>query len=169
LATAHLPASGVIDVPPIFYEGKTELKWVLGGKPYPVFWIDTMAAHKFAETEDRLMGKAAAHADNIKGFCLEFYKDNSTLMFLPFIFREDESQYGEFPENYIDALEHLCKKWNDEQTRYLKETEIESVVNDETEKLSDAESERTEEVIFSALAKVRSAKPLDITDLGEQK
>lgn len=169
LATAHLPARGGIDVPPIFYEGKTELKGVLGGKPYPVFWIDTMAGHKFAETEDRLMGKSAAHADNIKGFCLEFYKDNSTLMFLPFIFREDESQYGEFPENYIDALEHLCNKWNDEKSRYLKETEIESIANDETEKLSEAESERTQEVIMSALAEARSSRALGTPHSEEQK
>jgi hypothetical protein len=158
LATAHLPASGVIDVPPIFYEGKAELKGVLGGKPYPIFWIDTMADQKFAESEDKLLGRAAAHADNIKLFCLEFYKDNSALMFLPFIFREDESQYGEFPINYIEALEHLCEKWSDEKTRYLRETEVETVASDESEKLSGAESEKKEEDIMSALAEVRSSK-----------
>jgi hypothetical protein len=168
LATAHLPASGVIDVPPIFYQGKIELKGVLSGKPYPIFWIDTMAGHKFAETEDRLMGNTPAHADNIKFFCLEFYKDNSTLMFLPFIFREDESQYGEFPENYIEALEHLCSKWNDEKTRYLKETEVESGASDESEKLSDAESEKKEEDILSALAEVRSSKSSVVPDEGRQ-
>lgn len=159
LATAHLPASGSIDVPPIFYEGKSELKGVLGGKPYPIFWIDSMAGNRFAEAEDRLLGKTPAHADNIKTFCLEFYRDNSTLMFLPFIFREDESQYGEFPENYIDALEHLCAKWSAEKTRYQRETEIDSSANDEPEKLSAAESEKTEEVIMSALAKVLTTKP----------
>jgi hypothetical protein len=156
LATAHLPANGVIEVPPIFYEGKVELKGVLGGKPYPVFWIDTMVGHKFTQTEDRLKGASSAHVDIIKTFCLEFYKDNSSLMFLPFIFREDESQYGEFPENYIEALEHLCGKWQMEKTRYLRETEIVSSPGDETEKLSDAESDQKVNDIMSALAEVKS-------------
>lgn len=158
LATAHLPARKIIEIPRIFYAGKSDLKGVLGGKPYPIFWIDTMVGQKFAESEDKLLGLVQCHVDNIKEFCLEFYKDNSTLMFLPFIFKEDERQYGEFPENYIEALEHLCQKWKDEKSRYLKETQIESVTTDDQEKLTDAESEKKEREIISALIETRSSR-----------
>lgn len=158
LSTSHLPPKPVIEVPPIFYAGKSELKGVLGGKPYPLFWVDTMEGKELAIAEDGLLNIARCDTDNIKRYCREFYNDNSTLMFLPFMFREDKSQYGELPVNYIEALEHLHKKWMDEKARYLRETEIASASSDGTEMLSTTDSDKKEKEIIHALIESRSSK-----------
>lgn len=157
LTTTHLPAEEVIEVPSIFFAGKANLKGVLGGKPYPVFWIDTMGGEKFAEAEDRLLSLSQCRADDIRAFCLEFYKDAATLMFQPFIFREDPKQFGEFPENYVEALEHLYAKWKKERTRSIRETEIVSEQVDSSETLTSEESERKEREIMQALIESRSS------------
>lgn len=149
LATAHLPPKNIIRVPPILYGSRTELKGVLGGKPYPIFWIDTMAGEGQPHAEDRLLGVTQLY--DIKDFCLEFYQENSSLMFEPFIFREDEKQYGEFPINYIEALEHLRFTWEAEKTRYSGQTAIVSAADDESEKLSEAEAIDKEKAIISAI------------------
>jgi len=158
LVTSHLPTTGVIDVPPIFYSSKAELKGVLGGKPYPIFWIDTMDGEEYASAEDKLLNIKRCEHQHIIQFCKEFYKDNAALMFLPFIFREDESQYGEFPENYIEALEHLCKRWLDEKTRYKSETEIGLAPSGKAETLTEAESTTKEQEIISKLIGIISSQ-----------
>jgi len=156
LATVHLPPKNVIRVPPILYGSRTELKGVLGGKPYPIFWIDTMSGEDGPNAENRLLGVTQLY--DIKDFCLEFYQENSSLMFLPFIFREDEKQYGEFPVNYIEALEHLCATWQAEKDRASGETAIGSTADDESEKLSDAEAINKERAIISAIESQSSQK-----------
>ncbi|MGQ0681637.1 hypothetical protein [Bradyrhizobium sp.] len=153
LVTAHLPPG--VPLPRIFYSGRVELKGVLGGKPYPVFWIDTLAGDTFSEKEDSLLGIRQASKEDIQNFCEGFYKEHSGLMFRPFIFRESESQYGEFPENYILALEHLRDRWSDEKLIALKVTEVESAMNG-SETLSEAESAQKEDDILSALTEGRS-------------
>lgn len=157
LTTAQQPPETVIDLLPIFFSGNTVFKGVLGGKPYPVIWLDTMAGEKFHEAEDRLAGIKHATVEDIKSYCIQFYKENNTFMFLPFIFREHESQFGEFPVNYIEAMEHLCEKWQKERNRYIGETDIASIAGNGAEQLSESEAEaKTKEIL--ALVEVRSSK-----------
>lgn len=141
-----------IEDPVIFYGGRTELKGVLGGRPYPVFWIDAASKERFDQAEDALLKASPAQKSDIERFCLEFYRRNSTLMLLPFIFKEDVgNDHKKFPDNYIEALEHLRDKWEAEKQRYLDETEIESVSEDVSENLSEAESEKVKREIISAV------------------
>lgn len=120
---------------------------------YPVFWIDAAVGEKFEQTEDALLKLTPSQKGDVEKFCLEFYKRNLTLMFSPFIFKESGNEYRKFPDNYIEALEHLCVKWQAEKERYLGETQIESPSEDGTEKLSDAESEQVKREIISAVVK----------------
>jgi hypothetical protein len=156
LANTHLPPKSLIKIPPIIYGGKEALKGVLGGTLYPIFWIDTKAPSPLeaAKPEDKLL--VAAQLGDISDFCLEFYREHSTEMFLPFIYREDERHYGEFPENYIEALEHLCVTWEKEKKRYSGET-LEAASGDDTE-LTGAEAAQKEEDIIVAIERQSSQK-----------
>ena len=168
LATTHFSPDIDISDPSIFYGGRTELKGVLGGKPYPIFWIDAAAGEKFEQAEDVLLKVMPSQKGDVEKFCLEFYKRNSASMFLPFIFKESGSEYKRFPDNYVEALEHICAKWEAERERYLGETQIESVVDDSSEKLSDAESEQIKREIISAVVEMKSAHKVSKDDEPEQ-
>lgn len=159
-STPLAPRVQLID-PVIFYSGRTELKGVLGGKPYPIFWIDTAAGEQFEQREDILLKASHAQRDDIEKFCVEFYRLNSTAMFMPFILKEEGVEYGKFPENYIEALEHLCTRWEEEKVRYSSETQIEVGADDSPEVLDDAESERVTQDIMSAVVEIKSSHNAD--------
>lgn len=97
----------------------------------------------------------AAQLSDVSGFCLDFYNEHSTEMFEPFIYREDERHYGEFPENYIEALEHLCETWGKEKNRYSGET-LEATSTDEAEKLTGEEAAQKEVDIIVAIERQSS-------------
>lgn len=157
LANTPLPPTSKIKVPPIIYGGKEVLKGVLGGKPYPIFWIDTMApsSKEVPKPEDKLLNPPPL--TDISGFCVEFYRQHSADMFEPFIYREHESLYGNFPRNYIAALEHLCVTWEKERGRYSGER-LDAAPSDETENLTDAEAAQKERDIIAAIERVSSKR-----------
>ena len=70
-----------------------------------------------------------------KNFVLNCYKRNATLMFSPFIFKESGPEHRKFPDNYIEALELLCVRWQAEKERYLGETLIEFPNEDSARKV----------------------------------
>lgn len=158
LATSHLPPKSEIEMPSIFFNGTSVLKGVLGGKPYPVFWIDTKKGDDIAVSEDRLRSFSASDLEDIKRFCLAFYDDNCQLMFIPFVHREDPSQYGEIPPNYVEALEHLHGKWEREKARYKGEGEIGSEQAGPRSTLTASESDSIERKIAALLAERESKR-----------
>jgi hypothetical protein len=157
LANLLLPPTSRAKIPRVLYGGKEVLKGVLDGKPYPIFWIDTKSPTPMeaATPEDKLLGNT--QLGDVSDFCLEFYDKHSAEMFVPFIYREDENLYGNFPDNYIEALEHLCRTWEKEKKRYSGE------VNDAAspggaEGLTVEEAAQKEEDIIAAITKISSEK-----------
>jgi len=124
LAGAHMPDptrnNSALKFPCIKYDGRCELKGVLGGRPYPLFWIDLRDGA--ATKEDALLPEQKTLGrEPILEFCNEFYEEHKTLMMTPFIVNEDISQYPQIPENYQECLEHLNSRWQAEKERYEEE------------------------------------------------
>ena len=57
----------------------------------------------------------------VEDFCSDFLKDNSSLLFTPFISEEVHEQYGELPENYVKTLLFMADKYQKEKARYTAE------------------------------------------------
>jgi len=57
--------------PSIFYDGAEPLRGVMGGVPYPRFWID-VGTERLHQTEDRLLDRRPAQMDNVNRFTSAF-------------------------------------------------------------------------------------------------
>jgi hypothetical protein len=106
----------------IRFDGAVDLKGVLAGKPYPLFWIDMHSDHAFAIAEDKILAAQHLALKDVGDFCEAFYADNSAFLMKPFIVYEDNNLYGEIPERYIECLEHLKDRWLGEKQRSEVET-----------------------------------------------
>ena len=100
---------------PIRYAGRRELKDILGGRPYPLLWVDV--ADQLTH-EDMLLGIKNPDDDQCKcmaQFVDEFIRDTSGQR-KPFI--KDDAEFGEVP----DELEKLRKAMQSvESTSYSAE------------------------------------------------
>jgi hypothetical protein len=90
----------------IHYDGKQELKGVLGGIPYPIFWID--ADYAFI-IEDNLLGKNYCTTKDMKLFCDNYFSSNSASLNRPFI--ENDPKYNYIPEEIHRQREKLISTW----------------------------------------------------------
>lgn len=92
----------------IFFDGESELKGVLGGKQYPMFWVNMLTGPALV---DKLLGlekKPAALAD-IRKYCQDFVRrhGNETVLCLPYI---SPGIYGEPPEKHSAIIGAMGKK-----------------------------------------------------------
>lgn len=72
----------------LYYAGSESLKGVLGGAPYPLFWInserkDSLDSLKSDLNREFMIGQGW---DDIYLFCREFYKDRQDYAFPPFVY-----------------------------------------------------------------------------------
>jgi hypothetical protein len=123
LASAKMPTSSEIlkffDWPKIYYDGRRDLKGVLGGKPYPVFWIDLHGHDAHAALEDKLtQEKADLKNQDIENFCESLFSAHESVVLKPFIHSEPPDQYGGAPTNYIPHIQHLARTWGAEKKIY---------------------------------------------------
>jgi hypothetical protein len=127
LSTAHLPQGAAkkgIHWFPMRYDGRKELKGVLGGKPYPVFWIDVLEADKTARAEDKLLPLSPLVSDHdVSAFCDAFLDEQKGHLFNPFIVDETDEQYGELPAHFGDTLLMIADRYAAEKKRYQEEHE----------------------------------------------
>lgn len=105
----------------IRYDGGAELKGVLGGKPYPVFWIDMLNDDPFMIAEDSLLGQEACSAEKIKAFCNPFFERHARHLMRPFMVGCDVAELAEPPDNYIPHLQRIDLLWGKEKARYCRE------------------------------------------------
>jgi hypothetical protein len=101
----------------IGYDGKQSLKGVIGGKPYPLFWIDVLHDDKLVEAEDGLVSPTKPSSDNIQKYCQAFFQDNKKYLLRPFIYQCKDSNFSTLPENYAPNVEKLSQKWVKERDR----------------------------------------------------
>ncbi|AWK88494.1 hypothetical protein [Azospirillum thermophilum] len=95
------------------YDGRETLKGVLGGKPYPIFWIDTQMDDELTRLEDSLEGRSekGLPKDHVKEFCEEFFARHKSNMIRPFILTDFEPLLVMPPDNYEAHVRHLADEW----------------------------------------------------------
>jgi hypothetical protein len=107
------------------YEGRHELKGVLGGHAYPMFWIDGAAEDSLSKYEDGISNaEKKIDLNDVKGFCREFFNRHPEYFIEPFIHSETEKFLTNIPEGYQSKLTEIFQTWNKEREKV--EAEIES-------------------------------------------
>lgn len=100
-----------IDELALRYDGQEILKGVLGGRPYPLFWIDTLNDDDLTKFEDRLGAGATPSKEDIRNYCEEFICRHEAYMLSPFIVGDSEHLLAMVPENYEALVNHLAREW----------------------------------------------------------
>jgi hypothetical protein len=94
------------------YEGQESLKGVLGGRPYPLFWIDTHLGDALTTSENKLLGsQQAVGAQHVREFCELFLGQNDSFLVPPFIIDDIEPSMKKTPAFYLEKLQHLAAVW----------------------------------------------------------
>lgn len=93
----------------IFFDGTQPLKGVVGGRPYPIIWIEVDGVGALVEKEDKLLKRAPANHDEIQAYCEEYIRANSDFLMRPFVYGTSDRFFSETPKDYIDHL----MKWQD--------------------------------------------------------
>jgi hypothetical protein len=94
------------------YEGSHPLKGVMGGAPYPVFWINMSGSHSLAVKEDRLRSQSVANREDVKEYCDAFYEEYSSFTFRPFIKGDVGQTMAKMPPWYDEYHSLLVKNFN---------------------------------------------------------
>ena len=103
----------------IRFLGLRDLKGVIGGKPYPIFWIDTMIGDGFVISEDKIVETPDPPGYiEIRKYCKKFIELNSKYLFVPFIRGCNHKNFKRFPENYVSVINHLSEGWKRETERF---------------------------------------------------
>jgi hypothetical protein len=97
------------------YDGRSPLKGVLGGKPYPFFWIDMLHDDKLLLTEDKLLPPQDLEKDQIRAFCDEFLTENERYIIRPFLRQCSNPELGTIPDDYLKHLQLLDRRWKEEE------------------------------------------------------
>ncbi|MCZ7488616.1 hypothetical protein [Rhizobium rhizogenes] len=105
----------------IHYQGRVQLKGVLGGRSYPVFWIDMAVDSGLEKLEDKLLEFQSRNTDDIKSFCEEFFKSHSSNIMIPYIDGNSDKYFGNIPENHVIKLKLLREYWTNESQKRLEE------------------------------------------------
>lgn len=104
------------------FDGRESFKGVMGGVPYPIFWIDQdqidPESSEFNRYEQSLQNNKSLSQDEVKGYCNSFIEKFSRYINKPYILNESELVYGEVPEVHEQRLQQLKEvlQWFDEQT-----------------------------------------------------
>ncbi|MBF5094005.1 hypothetical protein F1643_05440 [Azospirillum sp. INR13] len=112
-----------------FYEGRVPLKGVLGGTPYPVFWVDMRAENPLEIAEDNLKGNKPLDSDGVKRFCEAFIDAHPDHVFVPYIANNADIYFSKVPDHHRQRLEKLQDYWEkegekrkvEEQSAFVKE------------------------------------------------
>ena len=100
---------------PIVYHGRHSLKGVMGGNPYPIFWLDTENTgeyHQLHEAEAALLGTNSddgmrVKTNDLKIFCEAFFERNESYLTKPYILKGGANQFGDVSENHLNRLRQL--------------------------------------------------------------
>jgi hypothetical protein len=86
------------------YDGRVELKGVLGNKPYPVFWID-MEPTELAKIDDDLLGQRTIKPHEVRALADLFLESTDGKICRPYLVgAEGKVKYGEIPEDHAALL-----------------------------------------------------------------
>lgn len=108
----------------MYYDGTKPLRGVLGGRPYPHFWIvmaeaEGEKAYELQEAEDELGGRVRRWLEGgqVTRFCEAFYGQNASYLIPPFICGvNNQPTWGKMPDGYADTLKRLIATVTADQT-----------------------------------------------------
>lgn len=113
----------------LFFDGSVQLKGVLGGRPYPLFWIDTADSASLYAMEDGLVRREKVDELSIRKFCRKFFDDHKDHVLSPFIAETKKPEFGSLPENFSARLDHIYRTYQDQMNLVEKEVESTSGVH----------------------------------------
>jgi hypothetical protein len=103
---------GEIDRIDLHYDGSHSLKGVLGGAPYPVFWINMSGQNSLAVKEDKLKSQSVCNKEDLKEYCDAFYQEYESFTFRPFVKGDVGQTMAKAPIWYADYHAKLVKNFN---------------------------------------------------------
>lgn len=110
LDVAYMTALSQLYSPKIHYDGRFELKGVLGGISYPFFWIDTTDSSSLDQCEDRLLPQPIFEPDDVIAFAEKFYDDNRNALFTPFILSDQEDRLTIPPPGFLEEIRERARR-----------------------------------------------------------
>jgi len=130
----------------LHYDGRVALKGVLGGHPYPVFWIDMASDSSLDKLEDKLLEIRPRNTDDIKSYCEEFFNAHSSNIMIPYIVGNTDPYFAIMPEWHFKKIGQLRDYWANEKSRREQERESSKV-----EGLGDEPGKAEVEGLFASL------------------
>ena len=120
------------------YHGRAAMKGVLGGLPYPVFWIDCVSpSDALTNAEDGLANPGKlCEPDDVSKFVDAFFSDTKNKLFPPFIYDGSEKKFSRPPNKYTELLHHISNVWKKELEKHR--TQVASILEEEAPDESDA-------------------------------
>jgi len=113
LDTAFLMAIHDDDTTPkIFYDGMTQLKGVLGGMQYPLFWVDGSDASPIDRAEDALIDRRSCDYDDIRRFCKAFYNEITHYAHVPFIPTDTDPKLKRPPPRHVELHSQVVDQYS---------------------------------------------------------
>jgi hypothetical protein len=116
-----------------YYEGRFPLKGVIGGEPYPVFWVDMKSDDPLEASEDKIRGVEPRNSDEVKDFCEQYLKHSNHII-LPYIVQNQDPYFGTVPGYHADRLNKLRLYLKNEKQKRQQEAEA-AFKNDEGSEL----------------------------------
>lgn len=96
LMIAKVMCERALDKPTIKYDGRIELKGVLDGKPYPLFWVDCASATEVKE--DKLLNhNSGCKSSDVMAFCIKYIEQTKGIC-CPFIENDPSEFFKKIPE-----------------------------------------------------------------------
>jgi hypothetical protein len=93
------------------YDGRSSLKGVMGGIPYPLFWVDLDTAnpekHELNQAEDLLLSHKEIKPKELLNFTDAFIDAHPEYLSEPYILVSDISKFGERPQKHIEQADRL--------------------------------------------------------------
>jgi hypothetical protein len=102
----------------IHYDGQISLKGVLGGAPYPVFWLDMAAEDELSKATDDLTGREPLDCQKVADFCEKFIGENPSFLTIPYIVSDKvEPLFQTVPERHTERIAALKAYWENETAK----------------------------------------------------
>jgi len=124
--------------PPVkfYYDGRSILKGVFGGTPYPIFWLDMQPEDELNVAEDKLSRVEAIDSDRVKEFCEVFISKHGKYVIVPFIKDNPDPFFAEVPPYHRERMDRLRTFWERETQK--REDEISAITaSEESDKSAD--------------------------------
>lgn len=104
---------------PIHFDDRITFKGVIGGDPYPIFWIDSSLPKGLADLESKLSFRAGPlDRELIEKYCVKFYNQHQKYIRPPRILTDHNEKITGIPADHEEFLRNLDAIWRSEGQRF---------------------------------------------------